>query len=252
MPISKLWFGAVALCCFFPFLFQSETIDCIGDEACRGFQNLTCTQNNPCVINCLGGDSSCRFSKITCKDDQPCYINSEDKHSLRAAEINCPANADCILNGTQDNQGYRDAIINCGVDGSCYFLFDHYVTDVFNFHFFELFNATYSKYVKIYKYGNRGSVDLASNITCPISNDGDGGSNCDIICGATNRACNDMNIFAVEGFNDVNITETLDNQFSDSYVYCKSDYSSSCSIGTGDPIKCADTNHICNDFSLNS
>ena len=242
----------ILILCFLPSLFDCETINCIGTEACRNSQTLTCDEDNPCVINCLG-DGSCRQSKITCKDDQPCYINSNDRNVLRTAEINCPANADCIFNGTQDSAGYRNAKINCGINGSCYFLFKHYVTDILNFHFFELFNATYSRYVKIYKYGNRGSADLTSNIYCPISNDIDGGgSNCDIICGGTNGACNDMNVFAVQGFNDANITETFDNQFTDSNVYCTSDYSTFCTIGTGDPIKCADTNHICNDYTLTS
>ena len=92
-------------------------------------------------------------------------INSEGRGAVRDSTINCPDNNNCTMNGTQANHGYRDSLVNCGINGSCYFLFE-YVNGVTNFHFFTM-NATYSRYVKIYKYGNPGSsASVSSAIYC--------------------------------------------------------------------------------------
>ena len=249
MPLSKLFLAiGLVLLCVLPCLFRCETFNCTGDRACYG-ANITCVEDNPCIIDCIGEDS-CRIATLTCKDDQPCYINSDGRSAVRSSTVNCPNDNDCIMDGTQVNHGFRASVVNCGINGSCYFLYE-YVTGTSNFHYFTM-NATFSRYVKIYKYGNPGSIaTVESNIYCPINNDGSG-SNCDILCGGasgTTRACDDMNVFAVQGFNDVNITDIYSNNFEDSYMWCTEDYSISCAINSTDPTRCVDTTNICNDYT---
>ena len=226
-----------------PSSFRCETVNCTGVYSCFR-TNVTCVEDNPCIIDCLGG-ASCLFATLTCKDNQPCYINSDGISAVQLSTVNCPDNNDCIMNGTQANNGFRDSLVNCGINGSCYFLFE-YVSGVTNFHFFNM-NATHSRYVKMYKFGNPGAAVVISNISCPINNNG-GGSSCDIICGGGTRGCDNMYIYAVEGFNDVNITETLDNDFGNSYMWCTDDYDIGCAINSTDPTQCVNTNNICNNY----
>ena len=234
--------------CLLPSLSRCETMNCTGDDACLG-SIITCVEDNTCIIYCIG-ENACRSATITCKDDQPCYINSDGRSAVRQSTINCPDNNKCIMNGTQANHGYRNSLVNCGINGSCYFLYE-YVAGVSNFHFFSM-NATYSRYVKIYKYGNPGSgATVQSNVSCPINNDG-GGSSCDILCGGsgTSSACDDMNIFAVQGFRAVNITESYANNFEDSYMWCTENYFISCAIDGNDPSQCVNASNICNDYTI--
>ena len=54
------------------------------------------------------------------------------------------------MNGTQTNHWFRGSLVNCGINGSCYFLYE-YVTGVSNFHFF-----------KMKKFGNQGNQNRES------------------------------------------------------------------------------------------
>ena len=236
-----LWLYALLGCA------RSEFRNCTGVDACRS-TDITCVEENRCVINCIG-ESACRSSTINCKHNQPCNITSDDRNVLRQSTINCPDNEVCIINGTQANQGYRDAMINCGINGSCYFLFQ-YVIGVTNFHFFTM-NATTSTYVKIEKHGAPGSsTNVKSNISCPTSNIyTEGESKCDIVCGAVSSSCDDMNVFAVNGFKDVNITTQISMDFSDSFMWCTNNYNGRCAINATDPTHCVNSGHICNFIS---
>ena len=227
------------------WLSISEYINCTAFLSCKDDQNITCVQDNTCVIDCAG-ESSCRGSILTCKDNQLCNIISTDKHSLRSSTINCPSNAQCIINGTQGNSAFRESVINCGVNGSCYFLFNQTNSGISNFHFFSIFNATHSQYVQIEKYGNKGaSVDLTSSIYCP-DNGHNGSPSCDIICGGAAHSCSYLNIYAIEGFNDVKITNTYSIMyFIEAFIFCGhgiDKYNIECSIDAANPNECETTN----------
>ena len=260
------------------FYAVAEHIDCgFDDGACRSNNNLTCSEDNTCTVSCTARNA-CRDATINCKDHHDCHIISTNKSSVRATTINCPSNANCLINGTAENNAFLDATINCGVNGSCYFLFNETAVGVSNFHFFKKLNATTSRYAKIYKYGlrqtspNTTTSNISSSICCPVSSENNKKVNCEIFCGDFSSlvffcvvffgmiffcsltcfaltlfflgSCDYLNIYAVNGFDDVTITVTgsVSMKFNESYMYCNgNEYNSSCSINEDE---CID-NDIC-------
>ena len=171
------------------FHVGAEHIDCgFNDGACRFSNNITCLQNSICTVSCTARNG-CRDATINCKDNQDCHIISTNRSSVRATTINCPSNANCLINGTAETNAFLDATINCGLNGSCYFLFNETAVGVSNFHFFKKWNATTSRHAKIYKYGlrqtspNTTTSNISSSIYCPVASENNKNVTCEIFCG---------------------------------------------------------------------
>ena len=215
----------------------SEYIDCT-DGSCT-FGDVRCVKNNTCIIDCQS-DNSCKNTTINCQNNQDCHIivSNNDANCAHSSIINCPDNANCIMNGDERNGACENAIINCGIHGSCYFLFNQHSNsqniDSANFHGFLSFNAINSKYIQIYKYGsgtNSTTTALYSSIYCP--NKSESIVSCDIVCVGASDACDYLDIYSVNGFNGLKITimgsESM--SFIQTYLHCGvNNFSNHCSI----------------------
>jgi len=206
------------------YLINAETFNCLTSSSCQG-QTLTCT-STPCEFNCLAR-SACRSSTLNCLNNNDCTINLGGGNAAgRLSTINCPNNGDCTITGTATNNGFRDATLNCGDSGNCYFLFTNNAN---NFHY-ATFNAIDSNYLQIKKYGqytNNQASSVSSTINCPSNN------NCDIECDGSDRACDKLDIYSLNGFNDVTIVNNeAPSPGVDATLYCGDLFQYSCNIDT--------------------
>ena len=219
-----------------------EYIDC-SSGGCSGTTVNCPNTNNACVIDCQTKEA-CFNKTINCNDGKDCTIvGGGGRSSVRQAVINCPNDASCYFNCTTPQQNtYLETTINCGINGECLFLIDNSAGQK-GFHAFKSFNATFSNYVKILKYGKSNGAHRISRVYCP-NNGRSGKSMCDIECGGDIDACDYLRVYAVEGFNDVNITDAYGgSSFNDAYMYCGvNNYSaSSCNIDPNNPNQCDTT-----------
>ena len=219
----------------------AEWFNCTQLEPCNN--DLTCTAT-PCVFDC-DGLSSCRGITLNCLDNEYCHIYSgrtvDSAASLRDSTINCPKNNTCVFSGSAGNNAFRRATINCGENGECYFL----IKQQRNHNRPTTFNATNSKFVRIFRVGPwSGNLPIA--IYCP-DNGHFGGITCELICSNEPHSCDNITIYAREGFRDVNITEygTIEQSFTGSTMNCGENFSSSCSIDTTNPNQCASAPTTC-------
>lgn len=202
------------LCCAL-----GEYVDC-GNSTCQ--ETTVSCRSGPCIFDC-GSLSACQSSVIDCLDDQDCVIIAGGANSCRNSRINCPNNANCTFTGSAGDDSFRDSIINCGINGSCYFSYNNSST-YYNFHWFKILGARRSNRVEIKKYGskNLNSLDnLLSSVYCPV---GGNSNTCNIECGGPSDSCDNLNIYAANGFNDVNIVTTGENDqtFNQSRIFCGS------------------------------
>ena len=255
---NRLWsIGSIHLIytvwCHFVLLIRCEFIDCTGTQSASDpcYGNIVTCSSGPCVANCADW-SACENKTINCFDGYLCNILgsswADGTQSVRNAKINCPNNADCILNnsrGTNSIDTFLGANIQCGINGSCYFLFgDDAQYQGSDMHMFDLFNATHSKYLKIQKT-NPVSESVVSKIYCP-NNGYNGYPSCDIECKYYSTACDQMKIYAREGFSDVNITvyDITNTTFDNSFIFCGGDpynYNISCVIDPNTPNQCLES-----------
>ena len=233
------------ICLLFYHACTGEHIDCTQGSKCTS-STVTCSETaESCIIDCRA-DNACKASTINCNHGQNCIIVTDDSiNCVRKSIIHCPHGANCIFNGTQGDGGFRDAEIHCGIGGSCYFV--HSDSGGTHFHWFSLFNATHSTYIKIRKSGDWTSSNLGSTVYCP--NNGHGGEpSCELECD-TDKACDFLNIYAVEGFHDINITDTYwatstrHASFYQSYMHCgkSKDDTYSCNVDAENPNQCNQT-----------
>ena len=235
------WFATVLV-----IQCSSEYIDC-ASSSCEGASNVTCT-SGPCIIDCQAEDA-CRETTLYCYDGADCnIITSTHASGVRLSTIYCPDNANCIFNGTADRNTYRESIIHCGINGACYFLITQGDN---NYHLFSLFNATYSNYLQINKFGPV-TQSVTSNIYCPITSNNFLSSStsitCHLNCGSDTSSCDNLAIYTSYGFNDIIITNNVTSpDFTNSVIYCFDD-STSCNINSNsnNPNKCASNETTCN------
>ena len=230
----------IIIFCICP-LTLGEWFNCTQLAPCNN--DLTCTKT-PCVFDC-DGLSSCREITLNCLDNEYCHIYSgrtvDAAASVRNSIINCPKNHTCVFSGTSGNNAFRYTTINCGENGECYFL----IKQSRNNNIFATFNATSSKFVRIFRSAPANAY-LPSTIYCP-NNGHLGGITCELICSNERDACDDMAIYAREGFRDVNITEygIIKQNFTSSTMNCGEDFESSCSIDTTNPNQCVSAPQTC-------
>ena len=218
----------------------AEYVDCT-DGSCRA-SVVECIENSLCVINCRS-ENGCRNSTINCKNNQDCNIivSKNSDNCFDSNIINRPNNANCIINGDQSNDAFKNGIIDCGIDGSCYFLFNQKSSNNNeNFHLFKTFNGKNSKYIQTYKYGSgtiRKDLNTRSSILCPNNHENDKPT-CDIICGGTTDACDDLDIYSLNGFNTT--TESMHVSLTKTHIHCgDTNFSKHCLIDSNNPNQCA-------------
>ena len=190
----------------------SSSFSCTTSGSCTN-QNITCDIGSDCDVVCTGSNG-CRYSTITCAYDHDCTISCGSS-GCRNTIIYCPNNATCSLSGSSSSW-VRESIIYCGIGGDCHVVSTGTIT---SYSFRDSYiDARDSDYLYVDSRGLHSSQNLT--MYCP-TNDYDRYSNksCEISCSSWTSACTFVNIYAIEGLNDLIIDDNIGNTFGDSLIH---------------------------------
>eukprot|EP01084_Bolivina_argentea_P091155 164128_1 len=165
------------------------------------------------------GRNKCYDDQIHCDDNRHCIIECSGPNACQYTVIHCPINAQC------------DVTCNNGID-AC--------KDV-------IFLAERSSSLSISCDRSQAEACDETIIYCP-NNGRSGPASCQISGINQINVKKKIEIFAIEGLNDVEITGTYINK---AFLYCGLKYDNACTLIDTSPFKkCISTNKICENYLL--
>eukprot|EP01084_Bolivina_argentea_P027521 51155_1 len=250
----------------------NNAIKCIGEDACRD-QTLDCNNQPNCNIEC-NGDGACYGSTITgCPQNGNCTLQCIGYDACSVTEINtiqnviCDGSRSCMrsditlehgdLNVITNGGEYAlaNTLIECSSNGICNIT----CADSFGCYGITI-NATSSSELNVHILSESNTMKECE-IYCPNDHIYGNTKNCNIFIDGNTEYLDlwgNSRIYAVEGFNDINIhcSDYCIPADSDKLtIYCTEDYSHNCSVGSFDNETinewgCIYTESICNDYLI--